>query len=300
MQIVTLQRSSEKARKEPRDDGAKISFLASQQNWRRRIKKEEGVNAKLQAQFSVRSVLRSLNVPKLYKPCQVDPEDARQPAKLDQETTEILRADIAAKSATPHEHLLWPETTQHNVGWLHDRTGDLPFSERRTFVAPKPKVGFGWPAGPHPVLRRQKNGQTCNDAAGFDALVPDSTRVGGSSPSCRAAKNDAAKASEAAPSVGELRRARRLMRNSQRRGETKANSGSLTDRRAARTPEPRARPGGGETPATARTCSILMEPASSSGLWNAVKQPVEDPWLNRKNDAADELIRPNSSLTSPC
>lgn len=306
--------SKPSARKEPRDDGTNIFFLSGQQNWRNRIQKEEGVNAQLHVKFSVRSALRSLHVPKNYKPCQVDPENARQPAKLDQETADILRADIAAKSATPHEHLLWPETTQHDVGWLHDHKGDVPFSERRTFVAPEPKVGFGWPAGPHPVLRRQENG-TVGRHTGFDALVPDSTRVGRSPPSPRAAKQNAAKATAAAPSIGELRRARRLERNSrqreeaeaaagsltdrrtnsQRRGKAEAATGSLTDRRATQTRRPCAKLGEGEPPATARPCSVLMEPAISSGLWNAVKQPVEDPWLNRGNDADRELIRPSST-----
>lgn len=311
----TPERSRDKAkeepRKPPRDDGSNLVFLSGQQNWRNRIKKEERVNAKLHGQFSVRTALRSLDIPKLFKPCQVDPEDARQPAKLDPATEHILRADIAAKIATPREYLLWPETSQHDVGWLHGRTGDMPFSERRTFVAPEPKVGFGWPsqfsAGSRPMTRQQGNEKTRDDATGFDALLPDSTRVGRSSPSPRAPKLKDVKAW--GPSVGELRRARRLMRNQRRQAE--AAAGSLTDRRqtpgpaaaghqrnAVQTPEPSATVGGGAegVPSFApQPCPVVMEPAISSGLWNAVKQHVEDPWLNRNNDVTDELIRPSST-----
>ncbi|CAE8661065.1 unnamed protein product [Polarella glacialis] len=129
-----------------------IMTSAGQQLWTQRIKKEEAVNAQVRRDgFSVRSALKSLNVPEHFKPGQVNPSDILSAMKenanvgLDRDTERALRADLAARKAPPQDQLLWPETSQHHVGWLAQiKSAGLPLGERGTLVALSPRVGLGW------------------------------------------------------------------------------------------------------------------------------------------------------------
>eukprot|EP00435_Cladocopium_sp_Y103_P017447 s824_g4.t1 len=117
-----------------------IQSFMGQENWRQRIRKENA-HAPKSAQFSVRNACRTLDVPK--KPCQVHPRGAAiQTASLSMEDSRSF-----ARSYAPNEQFLWPETAQHNVGWLIEDPQEgrraIPVNERTTILGPS-HLGFGW------------------------------------------------------------------------------------------------------------------------------------------------------------
>ncbi|CAE7439926.1 unnamed protein product, partial [Symbiodinium necroappetens] len=120
-----------------------LGTYMGQENWRLRIRKEQS-RAPKNAEFSLRLAVRALDVTK--KPNQVDPgEKGAADALLDEETARNFRAHLVAKTGAPGHFELWPETSQHNVGWLvQDNTGGRPFEDRQTLVAAAPGLGFGW------------------------------------------------------------------------------------------------------------------------------------------------------------
>eukprot|EP00931_Biecheleriopsis_adriatica_P064706 TRINITY_DN39433_c0_g1_i1.p1 TRINITY_DN39433_c0_g1~~TRINITY_DN39433_c0_g1_i1.p1 ORF type:complete len:366 (+),score=75.30 TRINITY_DN39433_c0_g1_i1:76-1173(+) len=129
------------------DNPNDITSTTGQSLWRQRIAKESALSSpRRREDFSLRSALKTQDVPLRFKPGQINVHDQAGHVKgLDSATERSLRADIAAKLQTPSEQLLWPETEQHQVGWLAkpDAPG-LPLLERHTLAGLSPRVGFGW------------------------------------------------------------------------------------------------------------------------------------------------------------
>eukprot|EP00439_Symbiodinium_sp_Y106_P022421 s1284_g2.t1 len=126
------------------DNPNDITTSKGQFLWRQRIATDRShFQPNKKENFSVRSALRVLDVPSRFKPGQIDPSDQTGPVQgLDSVTERYLRADIASKLRVPAEQLLWPETAQHEVGWLARAHGPgLPYEERSTMAGLPPRLG---------------------------------------------------------------------------------------------------------------------------------------------------------------
>ncbi|CAE7467187.1 Eef2k [Symbiodinium sp. CCMP2456] len=137
------------------DNPNDITTSKGQFLWRQRIATERShFQPNKKENFSVRSALRVLDVPSRFKPGQIDPADQTGPVQgLDSVTERYLRADIASKLRVPAEQLLWPETAQHEVGWLARAHGPgLPYEERSTMAGLPPRLGVGWSDARSPNL----------------------------------------------------------------------------------------------------------------------------------------------------
>jgi len=128
------------------DNPNDITTSKGQFLWRQRIAKERAhFSPNKRENFSVRSALRVLDVPKCFKPGHIDPHDQTTVEGLDPKTERSLRADVASKLRVPNEQLLWPETEQHQVGWHAKASGPgLPYEERGTMFGLAPRLGIGW------------------------------------------------------------------------------------------------------------------------------------------------------------
>lgn len=128
------------------DSPNNLRSYAGQTVWRRRIQKEIAALPPVRKDnFSLRSLLKTAGVPIRFKPEHLNPHENKPVLGLDTETEKMLRADIATKNAVPAEQLLWPDTSQQEVGWLASppKPG-LPWDERGTLQGCSPRIGLGW------------------------------------------------------------------------------------------------------------------------------------------------------------
>ncbi|CAJ1370597.1 unnamed protein product [Effrenium voratum] len=252
------EKAEEKPRKPRRPENDLQSFLG-QENWRLRIRKER-LHAAPLPEFSVKRAMRALDVPK--KPCQV------QPRWLDESSLEAeFRKELTVKRS-PREHLLWPETSQHQVGWLVEDSLGLPMAQRPTLHGSPPKLGFGW-------HRRFADKD-------FEPMVPSPSTPSTASGSRRAAPapapapqilempSPAEQTLPWFPGIGKLRRQRRLQRKQAREPEPRCEL-----RPQSALVQPLGQCGDSRPP------SAL--PGNSAGFRIAVQRPVEDEWLGRGN-----------------
>ncbi|CAJ1341733.1 unnamed protein product [Effrenium voratum] len=246
------EKAEEKPRKPRRPENDLQSFLG-QENWRLRIRKER-LHAAPLPEFSVKQAMRALDVPK--KPCQV------QPRWLDESSLEAeFRKELTVKRS-PREHLLWPETSQHQVGWLVEDSLGLPMAQRPTLHGSPPKLGFGW-------HRRFADKD-------FEPMVPSPSTPSTASGSRRPAAPAPAPAPQILempspaeqtlpwfPGIGKLRRQRRLQRKQAREPEPRCEL-----RPQSALVQPLGQCGDSRPP------SAL--PGNSAGFRIAVQRPVED------------------------
>lgn len=129
--------------------------------WRERIRREEAVNARVWKDgFSVRSCVRSRDVPVKFKPQQATPADLEAEAiDISSPAARELRAALDAGAAPPQQRLLWPETSQHCVGWLLQAPQKSPTAapERGLGLASgclTARSGLGWLHHEAPALSR--------------------------------------------------------------------------------------------------------------------------------------------------
>lgn len=247
-----------------------LGTYMGQENWRLRIRKEQS-RAPKNAEFSLRLAVRALDVTK--KPNQVDPgEKGAADALLDEETARNFRAHLVAKTGAPGHFELWPETSQHNVGWLvQDNTGGRPFEDRQTLVAAAPGLGFGWrhasvltppgsAGGKVPAAARQRTpsaGTPAPSLSGKSCVLPPKEIPAELLPT------PAERAMPWFPGVGQLRRRRRLLRR------------QLAEEAAAAAMEPKAVLPSSPAPSTASSA----RPGPSDGLRSFRRRSLPDAWL---------------------
>jgi len=154
------------------DNPNDITTSKGQFLWRQRIAKERAhFSPNKRENFSVRSALRVLDVPKCFKPGHIDPHDQRTVEGLDPATERSLRADVASKLRVPNEQLLWPETEQHQVGWHARASGPgLPYEERGTMFGLAPRLGIGW-RGEKTAGDHAKASGAVNNPPSFDVVA---------------------------------------------------------------------------------------------------------------------------------
>ncbi|CAK9050582.1 unnamed protein product [Durusdinium trenchii] len=242
-----------------------------QENWRQRIRKEN-LHAPRHAQFSVRSAVRALDVTK--KPTQVHPSSCEPSANT---------ARSYARNYIPREQLLWPETSQHEMGWLVQDVKGIPFAERNTILAPS-QLGFGW------RRRSAERRQECCESVLPRQPTPSTASSSGSGcsrmrslegPSNQAAvpskmpvpwPSSAEQALPWFPGIGKLRRQRRLWRMQQREirsGEDRQGEQLGVQEREEEQVEQRSQ--------SSRPQSAL--PGNSAGFRTVVYNSANDKWL---------------------
>ncbi|CAE7772589.1 unnamed protein product [Symbiodinium sp. CCMP2592] len=241
-------------------------FVITEVPLRLRIRKEQS------REFSLRLAVRALDVTK--KPNQVDPgAQGAADALLDEETARNFRAHLVAKTGAPGHFELWPETSQHDVGWLvQDNTGGRPFEDRQTLVAAKPGLGFGWRhasvltppgsagGGKVPAAARQRTpsaGTPAPSLSGKSSVLPPKEIPAELLPT------PAERALPWFPGVGRLRRRRRLLRR------------QLAEEATAAAMEPKAVLPTSPAPSTASSA----RPGPTDGFRNFRRKSIPDAWL---------------------
>lgn len=278
-----------------------IQSFMGQENWRQRIRKENA-HAPKSAQFSVRNACRTLDVPK--KPCQVHPRGAAiQTASLSMEDSRSF-----ARSYAPNEQFLWPETAQHNVGWLIEDPQEgrraIPVNERTTILGPS-HLGFGWRRRSaekrqeccESVLPRQVATPSTAPSSRKSSVVQDTAWNAGNA--AFAVPSPAEKALPWFPGIGKLRRQRRLQRNqvNQVKQRTPEASPHLYGTAEILSLERRERAVAASSdllaPALSPPAAEASEqrpqtalPGNSAGLRVFLAQPVEDRWLRATSHEA--------------
>lgn len=271
--------------------------------WRRRIRKETAALSPVRKEnFSVRSCLKTADVPMLFKPGQINPHDKDAVSGLDAETEMMLRAHIATRQAVPAEQLLWPETSQQQVGWLASppKPG-LPFHERGTLSGLSPRVGLGWTSSRHEGVRVQpmpmsarlpksKKEELVDKWIGLERgsareeIIPNN-------PDVRLSRREQSRLM-LEPKRQEAQRLRGLLEDweaskpdrRERRLQRQARASSQDDQLPSEMlAEPRA-PSKMELP-------HFVSPAASAGLRNRIPVAVEDSW--EVQDRGSVIPRPN-------
>lgn len=117
--------------------------------WTQRIEKEDKVNAKSKAAFSVRAAVSVEDVPAKFKPGHVNPRenmsmDGFDPAKAGwdpkgKEAQEFRRC-VAMQFAGSRERYAYPETSYQEHGWLLLPPGDAVARMRKKKI----RYGLGW------------------------------------------------------------------------------------------------------------------------------------------------------------
>lgn len=160
-----------------------------QERWRQRVRKEEAVRAQApRAVFSMQAATRTDNVPEKFKPLHMNPGDLSSQNENNPSDTfqRDLRAALGAQVSAPQQRLLWPETSQHAIGWFatspaHQPPGSwaMPSRDRGTVSGNHPSQGFGWhkTAGMGAAERVRANEAQCSgrrrqESASFMALLP--------------------------------------------------------------------------------------------------------------------------------
>jgi len=272
-----------------------------QENWRQRIRKEN-VHAPASAQFSIRSVCRALDVPK--KPCQVHPDGAPE---TNEEMIEAVRS--FGRSHAPNEQFFWPETAQHDVGWLIQEKSQIPMAQRNTILAPS-KLGFGWRRGS--ADRRQEcclsvlPPQPATPSTGHKSQLEAPQGFA----DCPAGPSDAEKALPWFPGIGQLRRQRRMQRNWLREVQAKCPGAEIlsleipktkrrsSQRRPSTVPVPPL-----DTVERAEVRPLSAVPGISAGLRVVKNEVLEDKWRRetpiqlQKPSTADHEVIASRSVT---
>jgi len=116
--------------------------------WTQRIRREEGVNTKVNKDgFSVRSAIRSVDVPKRFKPGHVDPTKAETMDGFHPESKHAsdLKGLLDKAQARPQDKLKWPDTSAQDHGWYQKDPATGATQPGRTSIAGAlPRAGFGW------------------------------------------------------------------------------------------------------------------------------------------------------------
>eukprot|EP00930_Biecheleria_cincta_P002257 TRINITY_DN103278_c0_g1_i1.p1 TRINITY_DN103278_c0_g1~~TRINITY_DN103278_c0_g1_i1.p1 ORF type:complete len:348 (+),score=62.99 TRINITY_DN103278_c0_g1_i1:99-1142(+) len=287
------------------DNPNDLRSYVGQTLWRRRIIKETAALSPVRREnFSLRSCLKTADVPMRFKPGQIDPHHKEPVSGLDEDTERMLRADIATRQAVPAEQLLWPETSQQQVGWLASppKPG-LPWEERGTLAGLSPRVGLGWTSSrdeavtvpPMPMsarLPKSKKDVLVDKWIGLkrgsarEEVTPHKADVRLSRKEQSRLRAEA-KRQEAQRLQGLLedweaskpeRRERRLQR-------LRARASSQDDQRLSEMPAESSSPSKMELP-------HFVSPAASAGLRNRIPVAVEDSW--GLQDGGSVIPRPTS------
>lgn len=129
-------------------DGGPGITNQSQMIWSQRIRKEEGVNTKVNpGGFSVRAAIRSVDVPKRFKPGHIDPTRANSTGGFDPNSK--LAAEVHSRveeSRVPlRDRIMFPETCAQDHGWYQKDPAHGPDRGGRTSIAGAlPRAGIGW------------------------------------------------------------------------------------------------------------------------------------------------------------
>jgi len=167
---------------------------AGQERWRQRIRKENAVNGIIKRDgFSVRNAVSSQHVPMLFKPGHMDPSSHSTEVGFDPASTlgKEFRKALSTQVSSPRQRILFPETSNHDIGWLLKEPGGiLPRSERGTMAGLSPRAGLGWlkpsdgkavqPPQPHVPLEKSQarlgqagsSGSRQGGKASRDATLP--------------------------------------------------------------------------------------------------------------------------------
>lgn len=101
----------------------------------------------------------------IFKPGHVNPtEHATRPFPIGSSSSmrKEFQAALSAQTASPRQRLIWPETSQHVVGWFQQCPGDgLPREERKTLDGLSPRANVGWVENSsiNAILPRAREGQ---------------------------------------------------------------------------------------------------------------------------------------------
>jgi len=116
--------------------------------WSQRIAKEEGVNTKVNPEgFSLRAAIRSVDVPKRFKPGHVDPLHGSEADGLDptSKLAEEFRVQRVSDGVPPRDRYMYPETCSQDCGWYQkDPVHGPERSGRITIAGALPRAGIGW------------------------------------------------------------------------------------------------------------------------------------------------------------
>jgi hypothetical protein len=119
-----------------------------QEIWTQRIRREEGVNTKVNKDgFSVRCAIKSVDVPKRFKPGHVDPT---KPETMDgfhpgSKHHTDLKQLLVKEQAQLRDKLKWPDTSAQDHGWYQkDPATGATQPGRSSIAGALPRAGFGW------------------------------------------------------------------------------------------------------------------------------------------------------------
>eukprot|EP00441_Pelagodinium_beii_P033783 CAMPEP_0197636586 /NCGR_PEP_ID=MMETSP1338-20131121/12046_1 /TAXON_ID=43686 ORGANISM="Pelagodinium beii, Strain RCC1491" /NCGR_SAMPLE_ID=MMETSP1338 /ASSEMBLY_ACC=CAM_ASM_000754 /LENGTH=314 /DNA_ID=CAMNT_0043208835 /DNA_START=38 /DNA_END=978 /DNA_ORIENTATION=- len=135
----------------PKGTGRVVMDATDSILWTQRIEKEDKVNGIAKGQFSVRAAVNIVDVPSKFKPGHVNPTECMSkegfdPAKHgwdpDGKEAREFRRCMAMAEAGPRSRYAYPETSNHEHGWLlmPDTAGDHAARAKKNRV----RYGLGW------------------------------------------------------------------------------------------------------------------------------------------------------------
>lgn len=134
----------------PKDKGrGGILTVQDQICWTQRIGKEEGVNTKVNPDgFLVHAAVRTLDVPRRFKPGHVDPHRPPPDEGFKAGTKEKQELDrcLTDKAAPRRDRYLWPESSYQEHGWFQKDPARGPEKRNRTTMTGQLPTtnGIGW------------------------------------------------------------------------------------------------------------------------------------------------------------
>jgi len=117
--------------------------------WTQRIELEEGVNTKVNPEgYSVHGAIRTLDVPKRFKPGHVDPTKTRNDEGFPEgsKLKKSLDFCLAERDAPRRDRFLWPDTAYQEHGWFQKDPARGPEKRDRTTLTGAMPIhnGIGW------------------------------------------------------------------------------------------------------------------------------------------------------------